>query len=124
MAKAGLHFEGVDRLVAKLKLKARKQQAKELGQEVIVVGYTQAYALYVHEDMEAKHTNGQAKYLETVTREKQQDIKRVLRQGYQSTGSIIQAMVLAGLYIQRESQKLVPVDTGALKNSAFTRKES
>lgn len=27
----------------------------------------------------------------------------------------------AGLFIQRESQKIVPVDTGALKNSAFTR---
>jgi len=27
------------------------------------------------------------------------------------------------LYIQKESQKIVPVDTGALRNSAFTRKE-
>jgi hypothetical protein len=27
----------------------------------------------------------------------------------------------AGLFLQRESQKLVPVDTGNLKNSAFTR---
>lgn len=26
-----------------------------------------------------------------------------------------------GLFLQRESQKIVPVDTGALKNSAFTR---
>ena len=28
---------------------------------------------------------------------------------------------LAGLYVQRESQLIVPVDTGNLKNSAFTR---
>jgi hypothetical protein len=27
----------------------------------------------------------------------------------------------AGLFLQRESQKIVPVDTGALKNSAATR---
>lgn len=27
----------------------------------------------------------------------------------------------AGLVLQRESQKIVPIDTGALKNSAFTR---
>ena len=27
----------------------------------------------------------------------------------------------AGLFLQRESQKIVPVDTGALKNSASTR---
>lgn len=31
-------------------------------------------------------------------------------------------LVRAGLFLQRESQKVVPVDTGALKNSAFTRK--
>jgi len=29
----------------------------------------------------------------------------------------------AGLFLQRESQKIVPVDTSALKNSAFTRAE-
>jgi len=27
----------------------------------------------------------------------------------------------AGLFLQRESQKIVPVDTGTLKNGAFTR---
>lgn len=31
-------------------------------------------------------------------------------------------LVKAALLVQRESQKIVPVDTGALKNSAFTRK--
>lgn len=32
-------------------------------------------------------------------------------------------LVRAGLYVQRESQKIVPVDTGALRNSAYTRKK-
>ena len=32
-------------------------------------------------------------------------------------------LVKAGLFLQRESQKVVPVDTSALKNSAFTRKK-
>lgn len=32
------------------------------------------------------------------------------------------ALMKAGLFLQAESQKIVPVDTGALKNSAFTRK--
>uniref|UniRef100_A0A6M3K492 Putative capsid protein n=1 Tax=viral metagenome TaxID=1070528 RepID=A0A6M3K492_9ZZZZ len=27
----------------------------------------------------------------------------------------------AGLFLQRESQKVVPIDTGTLKNSAYTR---
>jgi hypothetical protein len=33
------------------------------------------------------------------------------------------ALMVAGLYIQRESQKIVPVDTGFLRGSAFTRAE-
>ena len=32
-------------------------------------------------------------------------------------------LVKAGLFLQRASQELVPIDTGALRNSAFTRKE-
>lgn len=33
----------------------------------------------------------------------------------------VTGLKLAGLFLQRESQKLVPVDTGNLKASAFTR---
>lgn len=32
-------------------------------------------------------------------------------------------LILAGLFLQRESQKLVPVDTAVLKNTATTRAE-
>jgi len=35
-----------------------------------------------------------------------------------------QGLYLAGLHLQRESQKIVPVDKGILKNSAFTRKSN
>lgn len=31
----------------------------------VQIGYTAAYALFVHEDMEAHHKTGQAKFLET-----------------------------------------------------------
>lgn len=31
-------------------------------------------------------------------------------------------LVLAGLFLQRKSQEIVPIDTGALRASAFTRK--
>lgn len=37
--------------------------------------------------------------------------------------AVERGLVKAGLFLQRASQKIVPVDTGALKNSAFTRKE-
>lgn len=39
------------------------------------------------------------------------------------SGKVELGLKAVGLYFQRESQKLVPVDTGALRNSAFTRAE-
>ena len=44
-----------------------------------------------------------------------------LKQSTITTGSLEKGLVLAGLRLQRDSQKLVPVDTGNLKGSAFTR---
>jgi hypothetical protein len=37
--------------------------------------------------------------------------------------AVANAISITALYIQRESQKIVPVDTGALRNSAGTRTE-
>lgn len=37
--------------------------------------------------------------------------------------AVERGLLRAGLFLQRESQKVVPVDTGALRNSARTRKE-
>lgn len=39
------------------------------------------------------------------------------------TKAILRGMVKAGLHLQRKSQQIVPVDTGNLRNSAFTRKQ-
>lgn len=49
-------------------LKASAFTRKE-GDMKVHVGYTAAYALYVHENLEATHTNGQAKFLESALRE-------------------------------------------------------
>lgn len=46
--------------------------------KAVEVGYNAAYAIYVHENLEAHHPNGQAKYLETPMRQKQDDIVRII----------------------------------------------
>ena len=47
---------------------------------------------------------------------------RNLRRVHPGTGQkVARGIKRAGLFVQRESQKVVPVDTAALKNSAFTR---
>ncbi len=102
-------------------------KAKEVGTNPrvsVIVGYTQRYAIYVHENLEARHPVGQAKYLEGPFRRLAKDLSRQITVTVKKGATLLQAILIAGLRLQRESQKLVPVDTGALKNSAFTRSES
>ena len=99
----------------------------------VIVGYTAAYALHVHENaqMQAnREARGvkkrQWKFLEKPARELNNsgELKTVINKAIAGGSSIEDALLLAGLRIQRESQKLVPIDTGNLRASAFTRKES
>lgn len=86
-----------------------------------VVGYTQNYAIYVHENLEARHPNGgQAKYLVQPAREKKNEIAAIVRTALMQQKTLKQALTLGCLYLQRESMQLVPIDTGALRASAFT----
>lgn len=107
-----------DRLIAKLKGRERKYDGP-----AVRVGYTQVYAIYVHEDMEAHHPVGQAKYLEQPVRTMVSEISAVVNAALARGATLTQALLMGGLRLQRESQLLVPVDTGALKGSAFTRLE-
>jgi hypothetical protein len=66
---------------------------------------------------------GQAKFLEQPSRMLQPELSRIVATALRKGSTMAQALLLAGLRLQRESQKLVPIDTGNLKNSAFTRLE-
>ncbi len=92
-------------------------------QPVVRVGYTQSYAVYVHENLEAHHPNGQAKFLEQPLRTMKDELAGIVVDTMKSGGSLEEGMILAGLRLQSASQELVPVDTGALRRSAFTRLE-
>lgn len=89
----------------------------------VQVGYTQRYALVVHEDLTANHNVGKAKYLEGPARRMQNQLARIVRTVYKKTGNMEQALLVAGLRLQRTSQQEVPVDTSALKASAYTALE-
>lgn len=100
------------------KLRKYCQQNQGKPQVTIVVGYSQSYALEVHERTDIRHKVGQSKYLEAAARNNTSDIQNTLRQSPRD--KLAENMLKAGLLIQRESQQLVPVDTSALKASAFT----
>lgn len=137
--------------------KARKDQ-----QATVAVGYTAAYALWVHENVEMKWRglprdrsirvnsgesvrnsdtivytgfeaskkrglfwgpNGQAKFLEQPARTMGDVLGKLVASALMAKKTMAQALLVAGLRLQRESQQLVPVDTGNLRASAFTRLE-
>lgn len=105
------------------KLRGLRRQAEEANVSVIV-GYTQTYAVYVHEDLSARHAEGkQAKYLETPLRKLGGELGSIAAQIFKRTGSMRTALLTAGLRLQRESQEIVPIDTSALRASAFTCSE-
>lgn len=90
----------------------------------VQVGYTQHYAIYVHENVNAnfKKPGSQAKYLEAPARVMAPELGRVAAETYEATKDLGKSLKVAGLRLQRASQKIVPVEFGFLKNSAFTKK--
>lgn len=123
----------------------RESRRKNNGK--VNVGYAASYAIYVHENLEAahgeafnlKHARGQhrkrgagrgsrgpdqqAKFLEKPFREMRKELMSIVRTAAKGRVPLIKALLLAGLALQRASQKIVPVDTGNLKGSAFTEEE-
>lgn len=127
----------------------------------MIVGFTAAYALAVHENEEMvlrgysrdprlrrielggdpalarprprkrepkgkfwdPQGRGQAKFLETPARTKQAELTKTVAVRMQGGDDFADALLVAGLELQREAMLLCPVDTGNLKASAFTRRE-
>lgn len=79
--------------------------------------------LHVHENLQMFHRVGRAKFLEQPARELQNDgtLRRIVDEGRKQGLTLAQCLLRAGLRIQRDSQLLVPVRTGNLRASAFTR---
>ncbi len=131
-------IQNLDKLVSKFRaLSAKSIKDTDFS---VVVGFTARYAVYVHENTEMVlegqprrppatgvywGPNGQAKFLEQPARELSNDgtLGRIVAQAVKAKKTLAQGVLLAGLRLQRESQKLVPVVTGNLRRSAFTRLE-
>lgn len=114
-----LVVKGIEILIRKLIEKSRKVE----NEIVIKIGYSQYYAIYVHENLLAYHKVGQAKYLEIPMRNARRDLEKRINERMSTGLSFRSSLLLEAFKIQRESQLLVPIDTGALKASAFVREE-
>jgi hypothetical protein len=104
--------------------RALNKLAKGFTGENVVVGFTQNYALFVHENKNARHTTGKAGFLLDNARDLQQEMSQIVLNVTKQTGSVEKGLLVAGVRLQAAAQEDTPVDTGALKASAFTAKES
>lgn len=133
------------------KLRERLAKARKEGNASVVVGYTASYAMWVHEAIEMKLYGlprgggrvksgkrkgqpkrgyfwdplgkAQAKFLEEPARTLRPELASIVARVVANGMTLTQGLLMAGLRLQRESQEMVPVDTGNLKASAFTRIE-
>jgi hypothetical protein len=80
LLKAGLFIEGKSKpLVPVLTGNLRGSgYTRKTGPLSVEVGYSAAYAIYVHENLEARHTNGEAKFLQRPLREHEDKIIKIV----------------------------------------------
>ena len=136
-------IEGLDKVIAAMRKRAA-ERVKDTNVSV-AIGYTAKYALFVHENMEI-HPPGmilageprpggkgrywdpqgraQPKFLEGPFRRNARVYATIVRKSLLAGNTMAQSLLMAGLQLQRDSMLLVPVDTGNLKASAFTRLET
>lgn len=132
------------------KLQRKIAEANKTANASVIVGYTAAHAIFVHEmrpvtlgenvprtgkraDSSKRRgyywdPSGKAgpKFLEWPAKELGNDgtLFEIIYKAMKAGKTMASALLLAALRIQRESQLRVPVDSGNLKQSAFTRVES
>lgn len=126
----GQFISGVKQLIDNLD-KRYKKSVRENNQ-VLTLGYQAAYAIHVHENLQARHAPGkQAKYLSDPAKRFRGQMRNIVRNAVRAGLPVNQAQLLALLLLQRESQKIVPVSgwdpvispprqgSGNLKGSVF-----
>jgi len=125
---------GLQKVIAALRSKAAKHIGDEGRKVACIVGYTANYALFVHENLEMRlkgvprpsglgvywGPNGGPKFLEGPFRMYQSYVAQMVKDALAEGRTLGQGLLLAGLFIQRESQAVVPVEYGDLRRSAFT----
>ncbi len=85
------------------------------------------YAVFVHENLDAVHPHGQAKFLEQPFREHKQELKDIVKKHAartgQAGGGVRFGLLQASRRLLALSQKLVPTETGLLKKSGHIKRE-
>ena len=106
------------------RLNGLAQRARANSKFAFMVGYTAPYAVYVHENLTARHPVGQAKFLEQPAREHADEIAAIIMRALRAGLSPRSALGLGAIRLLQLSKPLVPVDTGFLKASGYAKVET
>lgn len=134
--------KGIDKVLDRLN--KSRQRIDTDGPIHVLVGYTAEYALFVHENKNPK-TLGKGiprrsklgfywgpaapnkmflpKFLEGPARLFKDEIIAVVANAFAKGVPLLQALLMGGMRLQRESMLVVPVEYGHLRASAFTRED-
>jgi hypothetical protein len=112
-------LDGVDEFCRSLLLRAK--EAKRTWQAQAEVVFTAPYAVHVHEDMEAQHAVGQAKFLEQPIREHGRELKRQVRDAVARGEDFADASLAAAEELLEYAKELCPVRRGFLRDSGSAR---
>lgn len=132
------NVEGFSSVIAAIRQRIAAAQAE--ANVSVVVGFTAVYALYVHENVEARNIglsvprksgigvywgpHGGPKFLEGPAREMSEELGETVRTAMANGLPMAQALLLAGYKLQREAMERVPVEHDLLRSSAFTKLET
>lgn len=115
-SKGFVQIDGFGRVLKRLEVMSLKGKVKATAQ----VGYRKHYSVYVHENLQSYHAPPtQAKFLESPARRLESFLSAMIAAQVASKKSVESAVMKAAEYLLAESQKIVPVDTGALQKSGF-----
>lgn len=99
-------------------LKRLSENVKRTQKITFGVVYTAPHARRIHEDLEMPHTNGQAKFLEQPLRQNARLMSKMVKDLVRKQKKTLrEALLIVGQWLLEESKKLVPVDTGELRDS-------
>lgn len=106
----------------KIYMNLKALSLKGIGSAKTEIGFDTPYAARIHEDLQMNHPNGgEAKYLEKAYRRNLAYAKQYIKQYLMNTKDLKAAIVAGSYIILREAQRIVPVDTGRLRDSGYVK---
>lgn len=102
-------------------IKRMQEQVRKTEKAAVVVGFSQRYAVFVHEHIPANATYrvGQSKFLESTSRLFAEVLAQDIANGVKAGRPLLEVLLETGNVLLNATKDITPMDTGALRESGF-----